>query len=65
VVAKAIVKCPFCSGEFQAQPLKAWRFGFYSVEWLQCPKCNGILNHHAGVSPKGRKSKFVIRVKPR
>jgi hypothetical protein len=64
-MAKAIVKCSFCSGEFQAQPLKTWRFRFYSVERLQCPKCNGIFNHYAGVSPKGRKSEFMIRVKPR
>jgi uncharacterized protein (DUF2225 family) len=60
-----MVKCPFCSEEFQAQPLKAWRFRFYSVERLQCPSCSGIFNHYSGVRSKGGKSEFVIRVKPR
>jgi hypothetical protein len=60
-----MVKCPFRGGEPQAQPLKTWRFRFYFVERLQCPKCNGIFNHYSGVRPQGGKSEFVIRVKPR
>jgi hypothetical protein len=62
---KAVVRCPFCGGELQAEPLKIWRFRFYSVERLRCPKCGGIFNHYSGVSPKGKRSEFVIRVKPR
>jgi hypothetical protein len=43
----------------------AWSFRFYSVERLQCPKCSGAFNHYSGVRPKGGKSEFVIRVRPR
>jgi hypothetical protein len=60
-----MVKCPFCGGEVQAQPLKVWRFRFYSVERLQCPRCSGVFNHYLGVNPKGRKSEFAIRVRPK
>jgi hypothetical protein len=58
-----VIKCPFCNREFQAQPLKAWRFGFYSVERLQYPRCNGKFNHYYGVRPKGGKSEFAVKVK--
>jgi hypothetical protein len=60
-----MVKYPFCGGEFQVQPLKTWRFRFYSVESFQRPKRNGILNHYSRIRPKGGKSEFVIRVRPR
>ena len=59
-----MVKCPFCNGEFQAQPLKAWRFRFYDVEMLECPKCRNAFNHYHGVSPADRGSEFVIRIRP-
>ena len=42
-----------------------WKFLFYSVKRLQCPKCGGIFNLYSGVSPKGKRSEFVIRVKAR
>jgi hypothetical protein len=60
-----MVKCPYCANEKDFKELKNWKFRFYSVKRLQCPKCNGIFNHYSGVSPKGRKSEFMIRVKPR
>jgi uncharacterized protein (DUF2225 family) len=60
-----MVKCPVCNGEFEAEPLKTWRFRFYDVKRLQCPKCGGIFNLYSGVSPKGKRSEFTIRVKPR
>jgi uncharacterized protein (DUF2225 family) len=60
-----MVKCPVCNGEFEAEPLKTWRFRFYDVKRLQCPKCGGIFNLYSGVSPKGKKSEFAIKVKPR
>jgi hypothetical protein len=62
---KAVVKCPVCGGEFQAEPFKTWRFRFYQVKRLQCPKCGGIFNLYSGVSPKGKKSEFMIKVKVR
>jgi hypothetical protein len=50
-------------GEFKV--LKTWRFRFYEVKRLECLKCRGIFNHYQGASPTGKKSEFVIRVKPR
>ncbi|PVU72254.1 hypothetical protein DDW10_04515 [Sulfolobales archaeon SCGC AB-777_J03] len=60
-----MVKCPYCdyAGEFRLH--KTWRFRFYEVERLECPRCHGVFNHYQGVSPSGRKSEFVIRIKPR
>jgi uncharacterized C2H2 Zn-finger protein len=60
-----LTKCPYCgyAGEFRVH--KTWRFRFYEVERLECPRCHGVFNHYQGVSTGGRKSEFVIRVKPR
>jgi len=60
-----MVNCPYCNCEGGFRELKSWRFKFYSVKRLQCPKCEGISNHYSGVSPKGRRAEFVIRVKTR
>jgi len=60
-----MVRCPLCNKDFQAEPLKTWRFRFYQVKRFQCPKCGGIFNLYSGVSPKGKRSEFTIRVKPR
>jgi uncharacterized C2H2 Zn-finger protein len=32
---------------------------------MECPRCHGVFNYYQGVSPKGRRSEFVIRVRPR
>ena len=60
-----MVKCPYCgySGKFKEH--KSWHFRFYEVKRLECLKRHGVFNHYYGVSPRGRKSEFVIRVKPR
>jgi len=60
-----MVKCPYCNNERGFRELKSWRFRFYSVKRLQCLKCRGIFNFYFGVSSKGKKSEFVIRIKPR
>jgi uncharacterized protein (DUF2225 family) len=60
-----MVKCPVCNGEFEAESLKTWRFRFYQVKSFQCPKCGGMFNLYSGVSPKGKKSEFMIKVKVR
>ena len=62
-----MVKCPFCGYEGSVESFKhlrdSWRFRFYTVEMLQCPKCNGTFNYYYGVSPAtGKKSEFVIRL---
>jgi len=59
-----MVRCPFCNFEASFKELRgSWKFRFYSVKRLRCMKCNGIFNLYSGVSPKGKKSEFVIRVK--
>jgi len=60
-----VVKCPYCGyqGEFKVH--KTWRFRFYTVKRLECPKCHGVFNHYSGVSPRGKTSEYTIRVKPR
>jgi predicted nucleic-acid-binding Zn-ribbon protein len=61
-----MVKCPYCGNEGYFEELRnPWEFLFYSVKRLQCPKCSGIFNLYSGVSPKGKRSEFTIRVKPR
>jgi hypothetical protein len=60
-----MVKCPYCANEGAFKELKEWKFRFYNVKGLQCLKCKGIFNHYDGVSPRGRRSEFVIKVKPR
>jgi len=42
----------------------AWCFRLYEIKRLECPRCHGVFNHYQGVSPSGRKSEFVIRIKP-
>jgi uncharacterized C2H2 Zn-finger protein len=32
---------------------------------MECPRCHGVFNYYRGVSPKGKGSEFVIRVRPR
>jgi len=59
-----MVKCPYC-GYDECEVIKTWKFRFYNVEMLQCPKCNGIFNYYKGVSSKGKWSEYVIRVKPK
>ena len=58
-------KCPYCGFEGEFKVLKTWRFRFYEVKRLECPNCHGVFNHYQGVSPRGRKSEFVIRIKPK
>jgi transposase len=59
-----MAKCPYCGYEGGFKELRnPWNFRFYAVKRLQCPKCKGIFNLYSGVSPRGKKSEFVIRVK--
>jgi len=59
-----MVKCPYCNFEGNFKELRnPWKFRFYTVKRLECPRCNGIFNHYYGVSSRGKNSEFVIRVK--
>ena len=61
-----MVKCPYCGYEGELGLLKTWKFRFYSVKMLECPKCRGVFNYYHGISPSsGRISEFTIRIKPR
>ena len=60
-----MVKCPYCGYEAEFRVLKTWHFGFYNVSRIECLRCHGVFNYYQGVSPKGKRSEFVIRVRPR
>jgi len=65
-----LVKCPYCGYEADSSHFKLlrdpWKFRFYEVRRLECPKCGGVFNYYRGVSPKRNKvSEFTIRVRAR
>jgi len=64
-----VVRCPFCGYEADLNQFKLlrnpWKFRFYEVKMLECPKCSGVFNYYSGVSPKGKRSEFIIKIKPR
>jgi uncharacterized Zn finger protein len=60
-----MIKCPYCGYEGKFILIKNWRFRFYEVIMINCPKCNGVFNHYMGVNAKGKASEFMIKVKPR
>lgn len=64
-----MVKCPYCGFESIENDFKLlrnpWRFRFYTVKRFECPKCHGVFQHYSGISSRGRKSEFIIRIKPR
>jgi hypothetical protein len=37
----------------RVQGFKTWKFRFYEVKRLLCPKCGGGFNYYCGVSPRG------------
>lgn len=39
-----MVRCPICGKEFEAEPLKSWKFGFYDVKRYKCEACNRGFN---------------------
>lgn len=63
------IKCPFCDYKADISQFKLlrdpWRFRFYKVRMLQCPKCHGVFNHYYGLSSKDKEVKFTVKVKPR
>ncbi|MGC9190218.1 MAG: hypothetical protein ACP5GG_05825 [Conexivisphaera sp.] len=38
---------------------------FYTANVLECPRCHGAFNYYSGVSPSGRRSEYVIRIRAR
>jgi len=47
-----VVKCPYCGFEGGFKSLKTWRFGFYDVSMLECPKCCKVFNYYSGTGPR-------------
>jgi len=64
-----VTKCPFCGYEADASKFKPlrdpWKFRFYEVKMLECPRCYSTFNYYFGISPRnGKVSEFVIRIRP-
>jgi len=64
-----VIKCPFCGFEADASSFKLlrepWRFRFYEVRMLECPRCRNVFNYYEGTSPRGKQSSFTIKMRPR
>ena len=65
-----VVKCPYCGFEADVNSFKLlrepWRFRFYTVRMLECPRCHKVFNYYFGISPRsGKRSEYVIRIKPK
>ena len=64
-----MVKCPYCGYEGDEKDFRSlrepWRFWFYAVKMVECPRCHRVFNHYYGMSPRGKVSEFTVRVKPR
>ncbi|MEM1831725.1 MAG: hypothetical protein QW504_05685 [Sulfolobales archaeon] len=64
-----MVKCPFCGFETGVEGFKqlreSWRFRFYEVKMLECPRCRKVFNYYEGVSSRGKHSSFTIKMRPR
>jgi len=58
-------RCPYCGFEGELRLIKTWRYRFYDVKMFSCPNCRGVFNYYSGVSPTGKRSEFVVRLKPR
>lgn len=61
--------CPYCGYEGYVSSFKllrdTWKYNFYTVYRLQCPMCNKVFQYYVGISPKGKKSSFTIKMGPR
>ena len=62
---REVVRRPYCGFEGGFNVLNRWRFRFYDVEMFICPRCGGKFNHYSGMSPRDRRSEYVVRIKPR
>ncbi|MEM0370852.1 MAG: hypothetical protein QXR68_02520 [Pyrobaculum sp.] len=66
---RGVVKCPFCGYEAYVNCFKLlrepWRYWFYEVKRLECPKCENVFMWYEGVSPRGKYVVFAIRERRR
>jgi len=69
-VGENVVKCPLCNYEADVSEFKLlrdpWNFRFCIVKMPECPKCHNAFNYYYyGVSSTGKKSEYMIKVRPR
>jgi uncharacterized Zn finger protein len=57
-----MVKCPYCGFEGEFKLLKTWKFKYYTVYYYECPNCGKLFRYYVGVSPRGKRAEFIIRV---
>jgi len=57
-----MVKCPYCGFEGEFKLLRAWKFKYYTVYYYECFNCRKLFRYYTGLSPRGKKSDFIIRV---
>lgn len=64
-----MVQCPYCNFSGDIERFKSvrgsWRFRFYEVHYIICPKCGGRFYFFSGRSPMGKQYEFVMRIKPK
>jgi len=58
-----MARCPFCGYEADASGFRLlrspWRFRFYEVKRLECPRCGGVFNYYHGMKPSRR---FLVQI---
>jgi len=50
------IKCPLCHEEFEAEPIKEWKFQKLNVKRFKCPLCGKVFNAYF----KGKKLAYTI-----
>ncbi|MEM1528122.1 MAG: hypothetical protein QW290_07695 [Sulfolobales archaeon] len=62
-----MAECPFCGFEAGVDSFKRvrepWKYRFYKVMRLECPKCKGVFKYYEDVSPRGKRSSFIIKMR--
>ena len=64
-----MIKCPFCGYEADISQFRLlrdpWKFRFYEVKMLECPKCHSVFNYYYGIISNNRATEFTIKIRPR
>jgi len=63
-----MVKCPFCRYTDDLSKFTLlrdpWKYRFYDVYYLKCPKCDGQFYYFTGIGRFGKHHEFTMRRKP-
>ena len=64
-----MIKCPYCGFTGDLKDFKllrdSWKFSFYTVRRLECPKCHGIFQYYQGETKSKKNIEFTIKIKPK